>query len=194
MDQYLEQLLVSPERAIPLLIKGAVGVLPTDTVYGLTARAHDKQAVARLYALKHREHKPGTIVAASTQQLLDLGVSPTHLSKIRHLWPASISIETPLGGSLRYLHQDTGRQGLRVVADARLRTILEQTGPLLTSSANQPGAPGATDVTQAWKYFGTTIDFYVDGGDLSGRSPSTIIRITDTGAIEIIRQGAVKLP
>jgi L-threonylcarbamoyladenylate synthase len=33
---------------------GAVGVIPTDTVYGLVARANDKAAVERLYELKKK--------------------------------------------------------------------------------------------------------------------------------------------
>ena len=46
-------------EAIPLLLNGQVGVVPTDTVYGLAACASNEQAVTRLYALKHRERKPG---------------------------------------------------------------------------------------------------------------------------------------
>jgi tRNA A37 threonylcarbamoyladenosine synthetase subunit TsaC/SUA5/YrdC len=70
--------------------------------------------------------------------------------------------------------------------------LLRDTGPLLTSSANHPGEPVAATIAEAQKYFGDKIDFYADGGDLSGRQSSTIIRIIDD-AIEIIRQGAVKI-
>ncbi len=44
---------------------GAVGVIPTDTVYGIAARARDEVAFARLYSLKKREVKPGTLIAAN---------------------------------------------------------------------------------------------------------------------------------
>ena len=50
--------------------KGEIAITPTDTVYGVVARAADPQAVARLYSLKHRERKPGTIVAASIDQIV----------------------------------------------------------------------------------------------------------------------------
>ncbi len=46
---------------------GAVGILPTDTVYGLVARATDKEAVSRLYSLKGRDKKPGTIIAGNIE-------------------------------------------------------------------------------------------------------------------------------
>ncbi len=62
----------------------------------------------------------------------------------------------------------------------------------MTTSANKPGEPGAVNVAEAQYYFQDRVDFYVDGGDLLGRAPSTIIRVTDDG-IEVIREGAVKI-
>lgn len=183
---------ISSQEAIELILQGNVGVLPVDTVYGLVGRAADEQAVAKLYALKQREHKPGTVIAASVEQLAELGVPKRYLSAVKHLWPNPLSVEIPLGDRLTYLHQDTGRQAYRVVADERVRAILEQTGPLVTSSANQPGEPGSVTVQQAIDYFGDQVDFYVDGGDMSDSLPSTIIRIVDD-AIEVVRQGAVKI-
>ena len=179
-------------QAIDKLLAGGVGVLPTDTVYGLVARAADPLAVKRFYGLKDREHKPGTVVAASVEQLIELGVEPSYLRRVERWWPAALSVETPLGPALSYLHQETGRQALRVVADERLRQVLEQTGPLVTSSANRPGEVGSTTVAEAIDYFGDRVDFYVDGGDLSGRAPSTIIRVV-ADEIEVIRQGAVEI-
>jgi len=181
------------EEAAAILRRGGVGILPTDTVYGIVARAADQGAVARLYALKRRERKPGTVIAASIEQLLDLGVNARHLQRVSQWWPGSLSVETPLGPDLSYLHQGTGRQGFRVVADERVRRLLEVTGPLVTSSANQPGEAVAVTVDEAQGYFGDAVDFYVDGGDRAASQPSTLIRVTDAG-IEIIRPGAVRIP
>lgn len=118
---------------------GAVGILPTDTVYGLVARASDQSAVARLYRLKHREHKPGTIIAASIDQLVELGLKYRYLKAVEQFWPGAVSVIIPCGPDLDYLHQ--GLQGLavRITAHDNLRELLQQTGALLTSSANQPG-------------------------------------------------------
>jgi L-threonylcarbamoyladenylate synthase len=63
---------------------------------------------------------------------------------------------------------------------------------LVTSSANQPGEPPAETLAAAHRYFGEDVDFYLEGGDLSGRQPSTIIRVIDD-AIEVLREGAVKI-
>ncbi len=81
---------------------------------------------------------------------------------------------------------------VRVPDDKSLQALLKQSGPVLTSSANQPGQEPATNIEQAKQYFGDQVDFYEDGGDLSGRQPSTVIRVLDD-AIEVLRQGAVKV-
>lgn len=182
--------IVHEAEAIDILQKGGVGVLPTDTLYGIVARAADERASTRLYALKHREQNPGPIIAASVEQLIALGVPARVLRAVQHLWPNPLSIVLP--HNLAYLHQGVGSQPFRIPKDEALRDLLLQTGPLLTSSANMPKEPPATTVDEAVRYFGDTVDFYVDGGDLSGREPSTIIRIVDD-AIDIIRPGALAI-
>lgn len=169
---------------------GAVGVLPTDTVYGLVCSALNEQSVQRLYELKSREMKPGTLVAASVEQLVDLGIPRRYLVAVQEYWPGAVSIVIPLGLKLPYLHQGKGSIAVRVPGDEKFRDLLMQTGPLLTSSANQPGKTPAVNINEAKQYFADTVDFYQDGGDLSGREASTIIRVVDD-AVEVLRQGAV---
>jgi L-threonylcarbamoyladenylate synthase len=178
---------------LQLLQNGAVGVLPTDTIYGIAAPARNKQAVARLYAIKHREGKPGTLVAASIEQLVQLGIAREHLDAVARLWPNPVSIVLPAGIELSYLHQGKDSLAVRIPKDEALRALLEQTGPLITSSANQPGDPPADTIGQAQACFGEEVDFYVDGGNVSGRSPSTVARLQPDGTLEVLRQGAVQI-
>lgn len=172
------------------IANGQVGVLPSDTVYGLVCSASDQAAVARLYDLKHREHKPGTVVAANVQQLIDLGIPPRYLKAVEAYWPNPLSVIVSCGVGLQYLHQGKGTLAVRVPADPRFCSLLVRTGPLMTTSANDPGEPVAANIAQARTYFGDTIDFYVDGGTVRDHTPSTIIRVVDD-AIEVVRQGAV---
>ncbi|MCA9334227.1 L-threonylcarbamoyladenylate synthase [Candidatus Saccharibacteria bacterium] len=181
---------VNDPKLAKLINDGAVGVLPTDTIYGLVASAGNKSAVSKLYALKARAHKPGTGIASSTDQLVELGIPKRYLSAVEQYWPGPVSVEIP--HDISYLNQDTGRQAFRVVSDEAIKGLLEKTGPLVTSSANDPGQPPAVNLKQAKDYFGDKVDFYVEGGDLSGRPPSTIIRVIDD-AVEVVRQGAVKI-
>ncbi len=176
-----------------LIARGAVGVLPTDTLYGLVAPAANRQAVTRLYALKSREQKPGTTIAASTEQLIQLGVEPTIVAQVARFWPAPLSIVLPQGDNLDYLHQGVGESPFRVVDDEALRAFLEQTGPLVTSSANQPGEMPASNLTEAQAYFGDQVDYYVDGGVRNDRQPSTIAGLMPEGHLQIFRKGAAQI-
>lgn len=178
------------DSCVEELNASGLAVIPTDTVYGLVCRAKDEAAVAKLYALKNRAQKPGTVIAGSMDQLVDLGIKRRYLTAVEQYWPNPISIEIP--HDLAYLSQNTGRQAFRIVADDTVKELLEKTGPLLTSSANLPGEAPAEDILQARRYFGDKVDFYLDGGTISNTSPSTLIRIVDD-AVEVLREGAVKI-
>jgi len=167
-------------------------VIPTDTVYGVVARAADPVAVTRLYHVKRRDHKPGTVIAASIDQLVELGLKRRYLTAVEQWWPAPLSVVIPCGDELTYLHQGKRSLAVRIPDNAELRAVLERTGPLLTTSANHPGKPTANTVEEARAYLGDEVDFYKDGGDLSGHEPSTVVRIIDD-AIEVLREGAVKI-
>jgi len=184
----------NPETVADFLnTPGAVAVIPTDTVYGLAARASDVLAVTNLYKLKNREHKPGTLIAANIKQLEDLGLKHRYLKAVEEYWPGAISVVIPCANpDLEYLHQSKNSLAVRIPKDDQLQKLLTITGPLLTSSANNPGEPTANTIDQAKQTFGDKIKLYVDGGDTTGNQPSTLIRILDD-EIEVLRKGAVTI-
>jgi L-threonylcarbamoyladenylate synthase len=182
---------INDPELITLLKNGAVGVIPTDTVYGLVCGAADEAAVARLYEVKHRENKPGTLIAANIDQLVELGLKERYLKAVERFWPGAVSVRIP--HQPNYLVDPaTGTVAVRIPDYPELLDLMKQTGPLQTTSANIAGDPVAVKLSEAQAYFSDTIDFYVDGGDLSGRPPSTVIQVIDD-AIEVVREGAVKI-
>jgi tRNA threonylcarbamoyl adenosine modification protein (Sua5/YciO/YrdC/YwlC family) len=183
--------IITTLQAITRLKRGEVGIMPTDTVYGLVTLAANPRSVARMYHLKSRNRKPGTLIAASPQQLVALGVAQSDINKVAQWWPNPLSAVLDMLGN-DYLHQGVGNIAMRVVADPAVKALLEQTGPLITSSANLPGQPEATTIAEAYAYFGDTIDFYVDGDTIANKIPSTIIRPSADG-IEVLRQGDIHI-
>jgi tRNA threonylcarbamoyl adenosine modification protein (Sua5/YciO/YrdC/YwlC family) len=180
---------IDDPEIIDRLLQGQVGILPTDSVYGLVCLANLPASVARLYRLKQRENKPGTLIGASINQFVNLGLSEQLLNKARGYWPGPVSVIIPCDIELEYLHLGKDSLAVRIPADPTLQSLLRQTGVLQTSSANLTSQPHANNLAEAQAYFGNKIDFYVDGGDLSNRQPTTVIRIDDSG-IEVLRQGA----
>lgn len=185
------KLTIGDKKIVELLREGAVGVIPTDTLYGVVAQASNEAAVTKLYELKKREKKPGTLIAASIDQLVELGLKKRYLDAVKDYWPNPIGVVIPTGPALPYLHQGKYSLAVRIPADKELRALLESTGPLVTSSANDPGQKPAQTIRQAIDYFGDAVDFYVDGGMLDGAA-STIIRVVDD-AVEVLREGAVTI-
>jgi L-threonylcarbamoyladenylate synthase len=173
--------------------KTSVVVIPTDTVYGLVARAQDVKAVERLYSLKSRDNKPGTLIGMSIDQLVELGFKRRYLKAVAQFWPGAVSVVLPCSNvGLEYLSLGRPDIALRIPDDDDLRSLLELTGPILTTSANLPGQPPATTIDEARAYFNNRVDAYFDGGNLAKRQPSTIIKVIDDG-VEVIRQGSVKV-
>ncbi|MDO8335374.1 MAG: L-threonylcarbamoyladenylate synthase [Candidatus Saccharibacteria bacterium] len=170
---------------IETLQNDGVGVLATDTVYGVVGRLLSSTAIERMYQVKHRNpQKPvGTVLIASTDQL-DGIVDKKLLNRAEKYWPGPVSIVLPVSG-LDYAHKGLGSLPFRIPDDERLISLLEQTGPLATSSANIESQPPATTIEQAKQYFVDAVDFYEDGGDSSDKTPSKIIKITDDGVQEI---------
>ena len=183
---------VRDPRLLEMLNAGKVGVIPTDTIYGLTTLASNEEGVSRLYGLKKRYKKLGTFIAADIQQLISLGLDEKALRAVAHLWPNPISIVTPTLKTGGYLDLGKGSLAVRIPKDEGLLELLRQSGPLVTSSANLFDQPPANTIPEAQAYFGDKVDFYVDAGERTDNPPSTIALFSD-GKLEILRQGSIKL-
>ncbi len=183
------------EDFINILKNGGVGVLPTDTIYGLMGRAESREAVKRIYDIKSRnEKKPLIILISSIKDLSIFGVELSEKAKIflEKFWPGKVSVILPFDSKkFRFLNEEENTLAFRYPEKADLIEIIKQTGPLVAPSANPEGLPPAKNIEEAKKYFGDKIDFYFDGGDLVSQ-PSTLIKI-DGDKIEVIRQGVVKI-
>ena len=157
-----------------------VGILPTDTIYGLVGSALSKKAVERIYKLRKRnKKKPFIILISSPEELRLFGVSPSKEvdSLLRRLWPAKASIILPCPNKrFLYLHRSRKSLAFRVPASRWLRNFLAVTGPLVAPSANLAGKPFAKTIKEARAYFGDKVDFYLSKGALRDR-PSVILEL-----------------
>ena len=169
---------------ISCLKNGGVGVLGTDTLYGLVGSALLPRTVERIYELKQRDPcKPLIILISSLADLKLFKIKGTIKD-----WPEKTSIIFACKHQeFTYLHKGTNSLAFRLPQKPSLVSLLERTGPLVAPSANPEGSNPAETIEQARQYFGDNVDFYLDEGRLSSFS-STLIAF-DEGKVIIKRKG-----
>ena len=183
-------------KTLGLLKKNNIGVIPTDTIYGVVASAFSKKAVERTYKILQRNpQKPFIILIFSIQDLSLFGVNldPGTRKTLKKLWPGKVSVILLVPSpKFRYLHRGTKTLAFRVPKKPSLLKLLKKSGPLISSSANPQGKKPAETIAQAKKYFGDKIDFYQGGGKIKSL-PSTLVEIKRC-QIKVLRKGSVKIP
>lgn len=178
---------VNDPEIVRILKSGGIGIIRTDTLYGLVGRADDRRAVQRIYDLKHRDEAKSPIVLIGlTSQVYD---EPNEQAKrvIDGSWPGKISIILPSENAPEWIRRDNASVAYRLPDDVELRQLLRNVGPLVAPSANPEGEEPAMDIHQAAAYFGSGVDFYVDGGEVTDATPSQLIRVAPDGQTERLR-------
>lgn len=181
-------------RAKTILNNGGIGVIPTDTIYGVSARAFDLEAVERVQRLRERDAtKPFIILISSLSELTNFGVQLNSSAEkfLTNHWPGPLSVILPVRGELEHLQPSEGTLAFRLPDFPELQDLIQATGPLISTSANRKGEPPARNIEGAQSYFGEEVDFYLARGDLDG-APSTLIRFRD-GKPEVLRQGSLRI-
>lgn len=175
-----------------LLTNGAVGFMPSDTIYGLSCLAFNEAAVKRLHKIKERdEHKPFIILISDVNMLDLLSIKQNEVEVAKRYWPSALTIICEAPGAKPWLNLGARTLAVRLPANDELRMLIDKTGPLVSTSANKQGTEPVKSIDEAKKTFGEEIDFYVNKGKITGEA-STIVKPVD-GRLRIIRRGAVKI-
>jgi L-threonylcarbamoyladenylate synthase len=181
------------DLAAIILAAGGVGVLPTDTIYGIVGSALRKKTVERIYRLRRRDtKKPMIVLISSLADLRLFGIALNKKERVlaQRMWPGKVSIVMPCPSKkFAYLHRGMKTLAFRMPEPSWLRTLLKRTGPLVAPSANLAGDPPAKTITEAKRYFAANVEFYANAGRRISR-PSTIIKI-ENGTLSVLRKGAV---
>ena len=172
---------------------GAV-LLPTETVWGLAARADSADGVAAIYALKGRDDgKPLAVCVSGRAQAQTLAEVPPAAARLMDAhWPGPLTLVLPVlrDADLHPQCTDGGRTvGLRC-PDTHWRDAL-CTRPLALTSANRSGAPAASTQAEAERAFPGTPLLPDPDPDASGL-PTTIVRV-DGDRTTVLRQGGLSL-
>lgn len=175
--------------AVEALRAGKTVLLPTDTVYGLAARA-DEQGANAVYALKGRAaRQPTALVAANIDDLLR---AIPELELPHELFPGAYTlvVANPARRFAWLAGATPEKIGIRVpnLTDEARRAV-EAVGVVLATSANEPGEPAAASLDEVPARIRRAVAAEIDAGRLPGTA-STVIDLT-TPEPTILREGAI---
>ena len=184
-------------EAAALLVAGVPVALPTETVYGLAARADSAAAVAAIYAAKGRPSFNPLIV-----HVADVAHAETFArfdDRARALaaafWPGALTMVLPLESDARIAPAVTAGLptiALRCPAHPVMRAILAATGlPLAAPSANRSGGVSPTSAAHVAASLVGRIALVLDGGECATGLESTIVALRAAGGWHLLRPGPI---
>jgi L-threonylcarbamoyladenylate synthase len=186
-------------RAARILESGGLVAVPTETVYGLAARADRAQAVARIYAAKGRPDFNPLIVhvagLAEAGRLAD--VSPQARALAEAHWPGPLTLVLPRradAGLAEAVTAGLPTIALRAPDHPVMRALLERCDfPLAAPSANRSGFISPTTAAHVLASLDGRIDMVLDGGATRAGVESTIVAVRADGSVEELRPGPVQV-
>lgn len=180
------------DQLIDFLKKGKIGIMPTDTIYGIVGIALNRKTVEKIYKLRKRSFdKPMIILISDISDLtkFDILLSNNQEIFLKKIWPNSVSVVLPaFAKKFKYLHRGKNSLAFRMPKNDKLLQILKSTGPLVAPSANFEGEKNAENIEEAKSYFGDDVSFYLGEGEVKSK-PSSIIELIKDGKFKLIREG-----
>ncbi len=184
-------------QAADQLRAGGLVAVPTETVYGLAARADSEAAVASIYRAKGRPdfnplivHVPSMAVAEQLAQFDDRAQLLA-----RHFWPGPLTLVLPRTPDCPVAPAVTAGLptiALRMPAHPVMRALLEQTGvPLAAPSANRSGAISPTAAGHVAASLPEGFGAILDGGECAQGVESTIVALRPDAGWTVLRPGPI---
>lgn len=175
---------------------------PTDTVPALAARP---DAADLIFTAKQRQADKPLILMAATAEALWPYVDSTHpgwpiWQQIAHrYWPGAVTLVLPASPNLPKVMNplDATSIGLRIPHWLPALALLQQTGPLATTSVNVSGQPALLHLAEINAQFPDVLTPrphhwqlpHLPLGDTV--LPSTVVKWTESGW-QVLRQGSVE--
>ena len=191
-------------EASEVLRRGGLVAFPTETVYGLGARADDAKAMERLRAVKSREPtKAFTVHIASREDAPRFvpGFGGLAARFGRKAWPGPltlvVSVDDPSSAPVMAGRNGKAAEamyynntiGLRCPDDGIAHGLLRAVdAPVVAASANLAGQAPSRTAAEVLRGLDGKIDLLIDAGRTKYAKASTIVRVTGS-SYEVVREG-----
>ena len=189
----MDNISIKIEKTVEALKNKKIVCIPTDTIYGISANAFERELLKKVMQLKRRE-TPFILLMDSINKVRGIlnFIPPAFLKlKAAGLVPGPITMLFKVRAKINYIVSNEGKVAIRIPSSEFLREVLYRIDfPIISTSANITGKPPARTIDEAKRYFGNDIELYIDGGVLEGE-PSTIIDLSESEP-KLVREGVIK--
>lgn len=199
--QLCPQLLVPDRAGIAAAAKalqaGQLVAVPTETVYGLAARADSADAVAAIYRAKGRpDFNPLIVHVLDVEQGETIARFDDRAKKLAvAFWPGALTLVLPLQPTARIAPAVTAGLptiALRCPAHPAMRGVLAASGLALAApSANRSGGVSPTTPQHVVASLGERVPLVLDGGACAAGIESTIVALRGDGGWQVLRPGPI---
>lgn len=185
------------------LARGALALLPTETVYGIGVAVSSLPAelpdsvsgYRRIFSLKRRELAqtvPWLVGGVEALDAYGSQVDPRARALAEAFWPGALTIVVKASPAVpAFLRADDGTVALRMSASPVVLALTRAlSSPLAVTSANTHGMPAPTSFNEVEPRILSGVDLAVDAGATPCREASTIVSLV-SGRLEILREGAL---
>ncbi len=181
------------KRIVSELAAGRLIVYPTETVYGLGCDPFDETAVKKVYMAKRRPFDmPMSIAVKDLAMMEELTVLDDRARRLaKRFMPGPLTLivtKRPMVPDI--LTASTNEIGIRIPDHPVALRIIEEFGPLVSTSANIHSHKNPLLCQDAIDDLGGSVSVYVDAGKSRYGKPSTIVQLNE-GRAALIRPGAI---
>lgn len=179
-----------------ILDKGNLVAIPTETVYGLAAKAIDEKAVKKIFTTKGRpSNNPLILHFPNLDSIFPYIGSITEDVQLlaNTFWPGSLTLLLPKSDLVpEIITAGLPSVAVRVPNHPLTLQLLQQLDyPLAAPSANPSGYISPTNPSHVEKLLGSKIPMILDGGNCKKGLESTILGWNDKNEPIIYRHGVI---
>ncbi len=168
-------------------------IFPTDTVYGIGTKIFDIDGINKIYDIKKRpKDKPLACLCSSLEQIKSIAVVTKKAEAlINKFLPGALTL---ILESKEEVYNKIGYKtiGVRIPNCKLALDILNENGPMLTTSVNESGFKPINEYELIVKEYENVVDKIYESNEKSSNLSSTVALLTNDD-IKILREGEITL-
>lgn len=166
-------------------------IFPTDTVYGIGCSLYDAEAQNQIYKIKQRKKdKPFAVLCSSLEQIKEIAdVDAVSEILIKEFMPGGLTLILPAKEkTAKILGIET--VGVRIPNHVVALNLLDDLGPMTTTSVNKSGELPLNDYNDIIGEFGEEVE-HIYKNDYKSSFISSSVVLVKEGNVKVLREGAV---